>query len=304
MHPDAAATSGGATIATAAGTSASAPESPSARQASSRREFHEAGEGAARYAVSRGEAPRSGSEQSWSAEPNPGYQRDPAIDYPTKRVVAGTLIGALVMAGIVVYGARLLTNRSGNGFGGAAWTAAYARDGAVVGGISAQNNGSAPEIELPAHLTFGTTGSVNSGVFTAAIASCRTATAISVPVTSETGTAAAIGTWSSQAAAAAQKLRADAATLENALNLGHADAVASAANTLCLGYPTIAAVPPMPDAEGSHAWASAVSSFANAATQALQGVSGNPDATAAAFDALSKGDEQLTAMSARIDSVS
>jgi hypothetical protein len=219
--------------------------------------------------------------------------------------VAGTLIGALLMAGFVVYAARILTNRSGNGNGAAPWTAAVSRDGAVLGGINAQDNGSAPEIPLPAALTFGSSGGVNSGVFTAATASCRTASAISVPVTNQTGTAAAIGTWSSQAAAAAQKLRADAATLESALNLGHTDAVASAANTLCLGYPTIAAVPPMPDAEGSHAWSSAVSSFAEAATRALQGVSGgNSEATSAAFDALSQGDKQLAAMSARIDSVS
>ena len=80
--------------------------------------------------------------------------------------------------------------------------------------------------------------------------------------------------------------------------------MASAANTLCLGYPTIAAVPPMPDAEGSHAWASAVSSFANAATQALQGVSGNPACDLGGVRCPQSGQRQLTAMSARIDSVS
>jgi hypothetical protein len=268
--------------------------------AASHREFHEPGDGAPRYADTPGEAPRSGSEHSWSAEPNPGYQRDPAISYPTKRLVASTLVGALLIAAFVAYGARILTNRSNNGYGSAPWTAAIEKDGAVVSGINAQGNGSPHEIPEQADLSSGNTGTTTSGVFTAAIASCRTASAITVPVTAETGTAAAVGTWSAQATASAQKLRTDAAALRSAINLGHASAVASAANTLCLAYPGVAALPPMPDAEGSKAWSSAVSSFASAATQSLQGVSGNPDATAMALDALNQGEKQLDAVSARI----
>lgn len=265
-----------------------------------RREFHDPGEGAPRYAATLGEAPRSGSEQSWSAEPNPGYQRDPAIDYSGKRVLTGTLIGALLIAAFVSYGARILTNRSDNGNGSAPWTAAVEKDGAVVNGINAQGNGSPHEIPVQADLTTGTTGATTSGVYTAAIASCRTATAITLPVTTATGTAAAIGTWSAQATASTTKLRADAAALQNALNLGHTDAVASAANTLCLAYPGIAAVPPMPDAVGSQAWSSAATAFATAATESLRGASGNPDAAAAAFDNLALGNKQLDALSARI----
>lgn len=271
--------------------------------ASSRREYQDQGEGAPRYAVVPEEIPRTGSEQSWSAAPNPGYQRDPDVYFPTKRLLAGTLVGALVMAALVVYGARILTNRSNNGNGSAAWTAAVEKDGAVVSGINAQGNGSPPEIPQRVDLSSGNAGATNSGVFTAAIASCRTASAITLPVTAETGGRDAVRTWSAQAAAAAQKLRTDAATLQNVLNLGHADAVASAANTLCLSYPGIAAVPPMPDAAGSQAWSSAVSSFATAATQALQAVGGNPDAKGAALDALSRGGKELAAMSARIDSL-
>ncbi|MEY9862181.1 hypothetical protein ABH935_007826 [Catenulispora sp. GAS73] len=265
-----------------------------------RREFHDPGEGAPRYAAAPEEAPRSGSEQSWSAEPNPGYQRDPAIDYSGKRVLTGTLIGALLIAAFVSYGARILTNRSDNGNGSAPWTAAVEKDGAVVNGINAQGNGSPHEIPVQADLTTGTTGATTSGVYTAAIASCRTATSITLPVTTQTGTAAAIGTWSAQATASVNKLRADAAALQSALNLGHTDAVASAANTLCLAYPGIAAVPPMPDAAGSQAWSSAASAFATAATESLRGASGNPDALSAAFDNLAQGNKQLDALSARI----
>lgn len=292
-----------ATAATGATGATTATETADHPRAASRREYQDQGEGAPRYAVVPEYIPRSGSEQSWSAAPNPGYQRDPDVYYPAKRVIAGTLIGALVMAGLVVYGARILTNRSGNGNGSAAWTAPVEKDGAVVNGINAPGNGSPPEVPEKVDLSSGNAGATSSGVFTAAIASCRTASAITLPVTAETGTPAAIRTWSAQAAAAAQKLRTDAATLQNVLNLGHADAVASAANTLCLSYPALAAVPPMPDAAGSQAWSSAASSFATAATQALQAVGGNPDAKGAALDALSRGGKQLAAMSARVDSV-
>lgn len=271
--------------------------------AAARREYQDQGEGAPRYAMVPEEIPRSGSEQSWSAAPNPGYQRDPDINYTNRRLLVGTVIGSLLLAGFVVYGARILTNRSDNGNGSAAWTAPVEKDGAVVAGINAPGNGSPPEVPQRVDLSSGNTGATTSGVFTAAIASCRTASAITLPVTTETGTPAAIRTWSAQATAAAAKLRADAATLQNALNLGHADAVASAANTLCLGYPAVAAVPPMPDAAGSQAWSSGVSSFATAATQALQAVSGSPDAKGAALDALSRGGKDLAAMSARIDNV-
>ena len=271
--------------------------------AAGRREYLDQGEGAPRYAMVPEEIPRSGSEQSWSAAPNPGYQRDPDINYTNKRVLAGTLIGSLLIAAFVVYGARILTNRSDNGNGSAAWAAPVEKDGAVVAGINAPGNGSRPEVPQQVDLSSGNSGATASGVFTAAIASCRTASAITLPVTTGTGTPEAIRTWSAQAAAAAQKLRTDAATLRNAINLGHADAVASAANTLCLGYPAVAAIPPMPDAVGSQAWSSAATSYSTAATQALQAVGGNPDAKGAALDALSRGDNQLAAMSARIDSV-
>lgn len=267
-----------------------------------RREFHDQGDGAPRYAAVPAEIPPSGSEQSWSAQPNPGYQRDPAIHYPAKRVVAGSLIGALLMAGFVVYAARILTNRSGNGNGSAPWTANFERDGAAIGGINAPNNGAAPEMPLPAGLSFGDSGANNANAINAAVDACRTAAAVRVPVSTATGTKASMSAWSAHASFSVQSLRANAAALQNALNTGHIGPVSSAANALCSGYPSIAALPPVPDAAGSQAWSSAVSSFSNAATQALQGASGNPDATAAAFDAINQGDKQLDVLSARITS--
>jgi hypothetical protein len=291
------ATEAAATTATAEAAATTTAARPAATP---RREFHDPGEGAPRYAATPDQAPRSGSEESWSAAPNPGFERDPAINYPAKRVLAGTLIGALLMAGFVAYAARILTNRSGNGNGSAAWTAAYERDGAVLGGINAQNDGSAHEIAIPADTTFGDSGSANGAAIDAAASRCRTATATAVPVTTATGTTASIGDWAVHATPSVQRLRTDAATLQTALSLGHVAAVANAANTLCSGYPAIAALQAMPDAAGSQAWSSAASAFATAATESLRGASGNPDATAAAFDNLALGNKQLEVLASRI----
>ena len=288
-----------ATAATATPTSAT----PGRHAAELRREFRDPGEGAPRYAATREQAPPSGSEESWSAAPNPGYQRDPAIDYPTKRLVAGALVGALFMAAFVAYGARILTNRSGNGNGSAPWTANFERDGAAIGGINAPNNGAAHAIPLPADVTFGNSGSANAVAISAAVASCRTATATRVPVSTATGTPATVGDWAVRATPSVQSLRTNGAGLQTALAGKDVAAVAHAATKLCSAYPTIAALPPMPDAAGSQAWSSAAAAFATAATESLRGASGNPDATAAALDNLTAGDKQLDALSARIMAV-
>jgi len=270
------------------------------RPGSPRREFTVPGDGAPRYAATSQEAPRSGSEDSWSAQPNPGYQPDPAINYPTKRLVAGALVGALLMAGFAVYAARILTNRSGNGNGSAPWTASVARDGAVVGGINAPNNGAAHEISLPAGTTYGQGADTSAAAISKAVATCRTATDTKVPVSTATGTTATIGDWAVHATPSVQSLRTNARGLQTALTSGHVLAVANAANTLCAAYPGIAALHPMPDAVGSQAWSSAASALAAAATESLRGASGNPDAAAAALDNISKGEKELDALSARI----
>ncbi|GAA2046935.1 hypothetical protein GCM10009839_59500 [Catenulispora yoronensis] len=116
------------------------------------------GDGSPRYGEAVAEIPESGSEESWSAAPHPGYERDPKSGFTSKRLAAGTLIGCLILALGVFYGTRILTGRSSNGFGAQPWTAAVKQDGAVVGGINAQNSDVAPPVELPPDQTFGTSG--------------------------------------------------------------------------------------------------------------------------------------------------
>ncbi|MBS2551244.1 hypothetical protein KGQ19_30680 [Catenulispora sp. NL8] len=285
---------------TGSGISAGAGAVAAEHQTTPRREFHDPGEGAPRYAAVGEQIPRSGSEQSWSAAPHPGYQPDPALNYSSKRLLASTLIGILLLGGGVVYVYRIVSNRSGNGFGGAPWTAAVKHDGAYVGGINAQNDGAAQPVDLPQGVSPGSSGNAGAAAVGNAIATCRAATATTIPVTTATGTTATIGDWAVRATPSVQILRSDAATLQTALTLGHVAAVANAANTLCTTIPHLGGLPPMPDAAGSQAWSSAISAFSTAATESLQGASGNPDATAAAFDGLNEGDMQLNALSARI----
>lgn len=116
------------------------------------------GEGAPRYADDPAEIPAHGSEQSWSAAPHPGYVADPASGYTNRRIAVSTLIGCLVLALFVFFGLRLLTARSSNGYGPQPWTGAVTQNGAVVGGINAQNNDVAPQVKLPSGATYGTGG--------------------------------------------------------------------------------------------------------------------------------------------------
>ncbi|NUP52049.1 MAG: hypothetical protein HOW97_32715 [Catenulispora sp.] len=116
------------------------------------------GEGAPRYADDPDDIPAHGSEQSWSAAPHPGYVADPASGSTNRRIAAGTLIGCLALALFVFYAVHVLTSRSSNGFGPAPWTAAVTKDGAVVGGINAQNSDVAPPVKIPPDATYGTGG--------------------------------------------------------------------------------------------------------------------------------------------------
>src|SRR5258708_3825734 len=94
----------------AGGAGAVAPTRTAARPAAApRREFHEQGEGSPRYADTAKETPRSGSEESWSASPHPGYQADPTLHYTTKRLLVSTLIGILLLGGGATYVYRILT---------------------------------------------------------------------------------------------------------------------------------------------------------------------------------------------------
>jgi len=267
-----------------------------------RREFHEPGEGAPRYALPPQEMPTSGSEESWSAEPHPGYKRDSARRYTTKRLVTSTVIGLVVLGVGSFFGYALLTAKSSNGNGPASWTGAVRQDGAVVDGINAQNNGVASPVDLPAGVTYGNSGTNQGAAINQAITACQTAATTSVAVTTATGTSAEISAWGNKAGPTVDDLHVGAATLQRTLIGTNAVTVANAAYDLCLGYPAVATVPPMPDAAGSQAWAAAVKAYADAASQALQGISGKPAMLTAANDSINTGNAQLAALSARVNS--
>lgn len=269
---------------------------------SRRREFRERGEGVSRYAIAPEAIPLSGSEESWSAAPHPGYQPDPAIPTTNRRLMTAGLVGLVVLAAASFAGYGLLTAKSSNGNGPAPWTGAVQQNGAVVGGINAQNNGAASPVDLPSGVTFGNSGTAQGASVNQAVTACRTAANTSVPVTTATGTAAEISAWGNRAGPTADDLHAAAATLQRTLNTD-AVTVAHAAYAMCVDYSAVNKVPPMPDAVGSQAWAAAVRDYAQAANQALQGVSGKPAMLTAANDSINAGNAQLAALSARVNSV-
>lgn len=286
----------------AGATAVAADAATAAATATAHREFREPGDGAPRYAETAQAAPQTGSEQSWSAQPKPGYQPDPAARVTTRRLVTIALIGLVVLGAGAFAGYTLLLAKSSNGNGPAAWTGAVRQDGAVVGGINAQNNGVASPVDLPEGASFGNSGTSQGAAINQAVTACRTAANTSVPVTAATGTAAEISAWGNKAGPTADDLHSGAAALQRTLNGTNAVTVANAAYDLCLGYPAVATVPPMPDAVGSQAWSAAVKAYAEAASQALQGVSGKPAMLTAANDSINAGNAQLAALSARVNS--
>lgn len=273
---------------------------------------HTVGEGSPRYADTPDQIPPHGSELSWSAAPHPGYVADPKAGYTTRRLAAGVLIGCLVLALGVFYVTRVLTGRSSNGFGAAPWTAAVERDGAVVGGINAQNSGSAHPVALPAGTTFGDSGRAagagggagGAGGAAAAVskatANCQAVTGNTGQLTTTTGTTASIGTWAVQATPEVNSLKDDAAKLGTAVANKDDNAIADAADGLCTALSKVGTLPAMPDAAGSQAWSGGVTALAQAANSALKGAGGDAGALQSAADQLRQGQAQLDALSARI----
>ena len=262
--------------------------------------FHDAGEGSPRYADRPDEIPLPGSELSWSAAPHPGYVAIPATGYTPKRLAAGVLIGCLLLALFVFFVTHLLTGRSSNGNGPAPWTAAVRQDGAVVGGINAQNSGAAPEVALPAGVAFG--GSATSGdALSKATATCQASTGDNGQPTTTSGTAASVGAWAAQATPTIGELRADAEKLGAAVADKNRATAAAAADTMCSAFPKVSSLPALPDAAGAQAWSGAVTAYAQAADNALKGAGGNPAAFTAAADEVRSGNAQLDTLSERIN---
>ena len=257
------------------------------------------GIGSARYADAGDAIPATGSEESWSAAPNPGFVRDHAIHFSTKRMLTGLLIGMLVLALGVWWSVHLLMGRSPNGNGNAPWAAPVQRDGGVVSGINALNGG-AGAAALPAGTTVGSSGYPRNDALNKTLADCQRATTTTVPVTAATGSGGAMATWGAQANPTIQSLRINSAHLQSAVAANDVNAATSAADGMCSNYPTIETLRPMPDAAGSQAWSAAVHAYATGATEALRSVTGHPEVQEAAIDDLRMGDQQLNTLVARI----
>jgi hypothetical protein len=262
--------------------------------------IHDVAEGSPRYADRPDEIPLPGSELSWSAAPHPGYVADPGTGYTPKRLAAGVLIGCLVLALGVFFATHLLTGRSSNGNGPAPWTAAVRQDGAVVGGINAQNADAAPGVALPAGVAFG--GSTTSGdALSKATATCQASTGNSGRLTATSGTAASVGAWAARATPTIGELRADAEKLGAAVADKDRTAATAAADTLCSALPKVRSLPALPDAAGAQAWSGAVTAYAQGANNALKGAGGDQAAFTTAADNVRSGNAELDTLSARIN---
>ncbi|WP_344659383.1 hypothetical protein [Catenulispora subtropica] len=257
------------------------------------------GEGAPRYGDVAEEVPPAGSEQSWSAAPHPGYVADPKAGYSGRRVAAGTLIGLLVLAFGVFAGVRLLASRSSNGNGPAPWTAAVQQHGAVVGGINAQNADSAPQVVLPAAVPYGGNPG-NLDAINKATAACQGVIGNPGQLTTKTGATGTLGNWSAHATPTVQSLRAASAKFGVALATKDAAQIAASTNDMCAVLAQVDSVPGVPDAAAAQAWSSAATFYAEAAANAIKGVSGDPEALQTAAADVRNADAQLDALSARV----
>jgi hypothetical protein len=247
------------------------------------------GDGSTRYGEDAAEIPPSGSEESWSAG-HPGLEIDQEHGISGKRFAAGALIGLAVLTFSVFAGYSLLTAKSPNGNGAAAWTAGVTKDGAIVQGISAQNDVGPHAAAL---------GAVGQQVRDAA-AACDAATGNSSQLTATTGTVAGIGDWAIKATPSVNEIKDEAAKLATAVTGDDSGGIATAAKDLCTSFGKITALPAMPDAVGSAAWAAGIIAYADAANNALKGASGDQSALVQAGKDLVKGNADLNALSARI----
>lgn len=246
-------------------------------------------EGSVRYGETLDEIPVSGSEESWSARPHPGFQPRPAGPGATKRLAAGVLVGGVLLAVGVWGGYSLLTAKSPNGNGAAPWTAGVTDQGAVVQGINAQNNVGSN------NTTLGVGDQVR-----VATAACDAATGDSSKLTSATGTVATPALWSAQAAPTVTELRGGGVKLASALNAGDVARIATSAQGICGTLTTVSALPALSDPAAASAWSAAVTDYAAAANNALKGANGNQSALIQAKTDVVHANDQLNALTTMI----
>jgi hypothetical protein len=248
------------------------------------------GDGAPRYGEDVEEIPKSGTEESWSSQPHPGFEARPADSAADRRLAAGAVIGALLLAGGIFAVYSVLTAKSPNGSGAAPWTAAVTEKGAVVQGINAQNNVGSNTPPL----------GENQQEVQSATAACSAATNDRNQLAATTGTAAGIQDWAAKATPSMDELKGDAAQLGTAVNTEDVAGIANAAQRMCGAFGTINQLPALSDAAGAAAWKGGVTAYADAANHALKGAIGDQSALLEARSDLARGDGEMKTLSARI----
>jgi hypothetical protein len=225
------------------------------------------GAGAQRYAVDPEDVPPAGSEESWSAEPHPGFQTDPVLRkrYSTRRITVSAVAGVCVLAFLFWFGAKGLASKSPNGNGSAPWTAAPRADGAVVGGINAQNNIG------DAAYNNGTAAAIVRG----AAAECADPVDDPAALAAGAGQAVALTGWGSVAGGTLNAIQEQAQSLNTAVEAQDIPKIAAAAKAMCAAMVQARSLPPVLDDTATGAWKATLQSAASAVKDSLQGATGN-----------------------------
>jgi hypothetical protein len=254
------------------------------------------GFGAHRYAEDPEDVPPAGSEESWSAEPHPGFETDPVLRkrYSSRRVAITALAGVVVLAFGFWMGAKNLASKSPNGNGSAPWTAAPRVDGAVVGGINAQNNiGDA---------------AYNNGAATAIVrdAAVECADPVNDPGALIAGTGQAINLtgWGSAAGPTLNAIQQEAQSLNTAVEAQDIPKLAAATKAMCGAMIAARTLPPVNDPAAASAFKSAMESWAAAVGDALQGAQGSMFQYNAATAELANAQTALAALNSLLHSPS
>jgi hypothetical protein len=250
------------------------------------------GDGAQRYAVAAGDVPPSGSEESWSAEPHPGFRTDPVLRkaFSTRRLAVGSVAGVCVLAFLFWFGAKGLASKSPNGNGSAPWTAAPKVNGAVVNGINAQNNIG------DAAYNNGTAAAIVRG----AAAECADPINDPAALAAGAGQAVALTGWGSVAGTTLNAIQQEAQSLNTAVEAQDIPKIAAAAQAMCSVMIKARNLPPVLDDTATGAWKATLQSAASAVKDALQGSTGNPFQFNAAQAELANVQTALTALKSRV----
>jgi hypothetical protein len=202
-------------------------------------------------------------------------------------------------AGIVPNGDPALAKQIDAIVSGGAAASEASRAAAAAQGAAANANAH-PVLGGGAPGTPGATTGIPPATVQNAMATCTAALGNAEKTTTANGTTATIGDWAIKATSSVDALRTEAATLEGNVATADQGTIAIEANQLCTSITSVGQLPAMPDAAGSAAWQSALTSFAQGASDALKGSVGDTASKTAATNALQQGAAHLTTLSARI----